>query len=213
MRMQSEREQVVESGKKLITHGLTKGTGGNISVFDRTTGLMAISPSGIDYFETTPEDVVVMDLAGNIIEGMRKPSVEHGLHSIFYEKREDIGAVVHTHSIYSVVLASLGWSVPAAFYLEAISGSTQVPCAQYARFGTRELADSAFAAMEGRYATLLANHGLIAGGKNLVYAFNVAEEIEFCAEVYYRAKCVGEPNIVPDDEIRAMLAAFATYGQ
>jgi L-fuculose-phosphate aldolase len=213
MMLEKERNLIVEYGKKLITQGLTKGTGGNISIFDREQQLMAISPSGMDYFKTTPEDVVVMNLKGEIVEGYRKPSVEHDLHSIFYEKRKDINAVVHTHSVFSVVLASLGWNIPAAFYLEALSGGPEVRCAKYATFGTRELAENTFEAMQDRYAALMANHGLIAGGKNIASAFTVAEEIEFCAEVFYRAKCVGEPVIVPDEEIYAMLKPFRAYGQ
>ena len=211
--LDQERNLIVEYGKKLITKGLTKGTGGNISIFDREKQLMAISPSGIDYFETKPEDVVIMNLKGEIVEGYRKPSVEHDLHSIFYEKRKDINAVVHTHSIFAVVLASLGWNIPAAFYLEALSGGPDVRCATYATFGTRKLAENAFDAMQDRYAALLSNHGLVTGGKNLSSAFTVAEEIEFCAEVFYRAKCVGEPAIVPDKEIQSMLMSFAAYGQ
>jgi len=213
MQLENERNLIVEYGKKLITNGLTRGTGGNISIFNRELQLMAISPSGIDYFETKPEDVVVMNLNGEIVEGNRKPSVEHDLHRIFYEKRQDIGAVVHTHSTFSVVLASLNWSIPAAFYLTALCGGTEVRCAKYATFGTRKLAENAFEAMKDRFATLLANHGLIAGGKNIASAFNVAEEIEFCAEVFYRSKCVGEPAILPDEEINGMLESFAAYGQ
>lgn len=213
MLMEKERGLIVEYCQKLITHGLTRGTGGNISIYDPQQQLMAISPSGMDYFETEPEDVVVMDLSGNIIEGSRKPSVEHALHSIFYEKRQDIRAVVHTHSTYSVILASLRWDLPAAFYLIALSGGPDVRCAEYARFGTRDLAEKVYEAMVDRNAALLANHGLIAGGKDIAAAFNTAEEIEFCAEVYYKAKCAGEPVIVPDDEIYGMLQGFAAYGQ
>lgn len=213
MLLENERNLIVEYGKKLVSHGLTRGTGGNISIFNPELQLMAISPSGIDYFETKPEDVVVMNLNGEIVDGDKKPSVEHELHSIFYEKRPDIGAVVHTHSTFSVVLASLHWSIPAAFYLTALSGGTEVKCAKYATFGTRKLAENAFEAMKDRYATLLANHGLIAGGKNIASAFNIAEEIEFCAEVFYRGKCVGEPAILPDEEINGMLESFAAYGQ
>ena len=97
MLLEQERIDVVNYCKKLITAGLTTGTGGNISILNREKGLYAMSPSGMDYFETQPEDVVVMDLDGNVVDGKRKPSSEHALHRIFYTDRDDLDAIVHTH--------------------------------------------------------------------------------------------------------------------
>lgn len=213
MIFEKEREQIVEYGKKLITSNLTKGTGGNISVFFREERLMAITPSGIDYFKLKPEDIVIMDLDGNIVDGIQKPSSEYSMHKIFYERREDINAVVHAHSTYSTVLSCLNFELPAVHYLVAISGGKNVRCADYATFGTKELAENAYKAMKGRMAVFLANHGLLAGAKDLPNAFNKAEEIEFCAEVYYRAKSIGEPVILPDEEMEKMLGLFQSYGQ
>lgn len=211
MLLEEERKDVVEYGKKLIDHGLTKGTGGNISIYNREKGLMAISPSGIDYYKTKVEDVLVMDLEGNIIEGDKKPSSEYGMHKIFYEKRDDIDAVVHCHSTYSTTIASLNWDLPAVHYLVAYAGK-DVRCADYASFGSPELAENAFEAMKGRKAALLANHGLIAGGPDIENTFNIAEEIEFCAEVYYRTKSIGDPVILSDEEMELMDDEFKTYG-
>lgn len=211
--MRTERELIVEYGKKMITHNLTRGTGGNLSIYDSKLGLMAISPSGVDYFEMTPEDVVVMDLDGKIVEGDKKPSSEFELHCIFYKKRDDVFAVVHTHSTYATTFSCLNWDIPAVHYLIGFSGGSLVKCARYATFGTGELAENAFEAMGNRKAVLLANHGLIAVGLNLREAFNVAEEIEFCAEIYYRAKCLGEPIILPDEEMKVILEKFKGYGQ
>ncbi len=213
MLLQEERELVVEYGKKLITSGLTKGTGGNISIYNREKELMAISPSGIDYFETTPADVVITELNGKIVSGKRKPSSELEMHRIFYEKRDDMNALVHTHSIYSTTLATLRWDLPASNYYVAIAGGHNVRCAKYASFGTVELAENAFEAMKERYACFLANHGLIAGSKDVANAFSVAEEIERCAESYYRAKSIGEPVLLSDEEMCFMLEKFKTYGQ
>ena len=210
---EKEREQIVEYGKKLITSNLTKGTGGNISVFFREEKLMAITPSGIDYFKLKPEDIVIMDLDENVVDGIQKPSSEYSMHKIFYERRADINSVVHTHSTYSAVLSCLRWELPAVHYLVAISGGKNVRCADYATFGTKELAENAFEAMEGRMAVFLANHGLLTGAKDLPNAFNKAEEIEFCAEIYYRSKSVGEPIILPDEEMEKMLGLFQSYGQ
>ncbi|RXT06369.1 L-fuculose-phosphate aldolase [Ammoniphilus sp. CFH 90114] len=212
MLLKKEREHIVEYGKKLIQAGLTKGTGGNISIFNREEGLMAISPSGLDYFQTEPEDVVVLNLAGEIVDGARKPSSELEMHSIFYKKREDVNAIVHTHSPFATTISALQWELPAASYLVAYAGYN-VRCAKYATFGTTELAEYAFEAMIDRYAVLLANHGLLAGGFDIVNAFNIAEEIEFSAEVYYRAKSIGEPVIIPDEEMKILAEKFKSYGQ
>lgn len=212
MLLEKERTDIVTYCNKLITSGLTKGTGGNISVFHREKKLMAISPSGIEYDQLTPEDIVVLDLDGNIVDGHRKPSSELEMHAIFYRKRDDLDAIVHTHSTFAKTLSSLRWALPAVSYLVAYAGK-DVRCADYASFGTVELAENAFRAMEDRKAVLLANHGLLAGAKDLKNAFNIAEEIEFCAEVYYRAKSIGEPVILDDAEMARMGEKFKSYGQ
>ena len=214
MLLQEEREQVVAYCKKLITQGLTKGTGGNISICNREKGLFAISPSGIDYFETEPEDVVVMDLQGRVVDGKRKPSSEHELHRIYYENREDINAVVHTHSVYCTVLAVLREELPASSYLVAFAGGPNVRCGDYASFGTRELAEITYKAMEGRNAALMANHGLLAGAEDILNAFNIAEQIEGCAEVYVKARMIGKPVILDEEEMETMVDRFRhSYGQ
>ncbi|MFY9382578.1 MAG: L-fuculose-phosphate aldolase [Acetomicrobium sp.] len=213
MLLEKERELVVEYGKKLITAGLTRGTGGNISVINKKESLMAISPSGMDYFETEPGDVVIMDLEGEIVDGFRKPSSEWRMHLIFYQKREDVGAVVHTHSMFATTIATLRWEIPPAHYLIAYAGK-KVPCAPYATFGTQEIADAAYNTMGKEYnAVLLANHGLIAVGPDLPSAFGTAEIIEMVSEIYYRTKCVGDPVLLPDEEMELMLEKFKTYGQ
>ncbi len=213
MLYRKERELVVEYGKKLIESKLTTGTGGNISIFIRDKQIMLITPSGIDYLKTKPEDILIMDLQGNVIDGQQKPSSEYGMHRIFYQNREDINAVVHVHSTYSTTLSCMNWELPAVHYLVAISGGENVRCAKYATFGTKELAENAYDSMKDRYAVLLANHGLLTGAKDLANAFSKAEEIEFCAEIYYRTKSLGNPVILSKQEMDKMLGLFQSYGQ
>lgn len=213
MLLQKEREDVVKYCQMLITHGLTKGTGGNISILNREEGLFAISPSGIDYFETEPEDIVVMNLKGEIVDSNRKSSSEHELHRIFYTDRDDIDAVVHTHSVYSTVLATLREGLPASSYLVAFSGY-DVRCAEYASYGSMELAKNTFEAMKERNAAFMANHGLIAGGSDILNAFNIVEQIEQCAEVYVKARSIGTPVLLDHDEMTRMIDSFNnSYGQ
>ena len=212
MLLEKEREQVVYYCKQLLTRGLTKGTGGNISVYNRKENLVAISPSGIDYPLLTAEDITIVTVDGEIVEGKNKPSSEIEMHTIFYKQREDINAIVHTHSPFASTIASLRWTLPAVSYLVAFAGK-DVRCADYATFGTKELAENAFQAMEGRKAVLLANHGLLSGAGTIDLAFTIAEEIEFCCEIYYRSKSIGEPVILDDQEMRRMDEKFKTYGQ
>lgn len=212
MLLKEEREAIVEYGKKISTSGLTKGTGGNLSIFHREKGLIAISPSGIDYFDIQPEDVVVMDIDGNIVEGSKKPSSEYELHNIFYKNRTDLDAIIHTHTMYATTISCLNWDLPAVHYMIALAGK-DVRCAEYATFGTKELAENAYEAMKDRRAVLLANHGLLTGAKDLANALNITEEIEYCAELYYRSKSIGEPVILSDGEMDLMAEKFKTYGQ
>ncbi len=212
MLMQQERAEIVRFGKKMLTAQLTYGTGGNLSIFNRREGLIAISPSGIEYEEMEPADVTVTDVAGLTVEGSRKPSSELGFHLSLYRKRPDIGAVVHTHSVYATTMACLNWEIPAVHYLVAYSGR-KVPLAPYATFGTAELASNVAGSIGDHNALLLANHGLVAVGANLATAFAVAEEIELVARIYYQAQCIGKPVIIPDDEMTRVIEKFAVYGQ
>ena len=212
MLMENERKLIVEYGKLLVTKGLTTGTGGNISIFDKEKKYFAISPSGIDYFETEPEDVVIMDLDGKVVEGERKPSSEWMMHLIFYKKRDDVEAVVHTHSRFSSTISCMRWDIPALHYYVAFAGKT-IPCAKYASYGTQELADNAFEGMGEGKAALLANHGLITIGRSVKEAFLVAEMSEEMAEYYYRTKSIGEPVLLDEEEMESMLVRFKSYGQ
>lgn len=212
MLMQKEREEIVRFGRKMLTAQLTCGTGGNLSILNRREGLIAISPSGIEYEDMKPSDVPITDDGGETVEGSRKPSSELGFHLSLYGKRPDINAVVHTHSVYATTMACLNWEIPAVHYLVAYSGR-KVPVAPYATFGTPELAANVAESIGSYNAVLLANHGLVTVGPNLATAFAVAEEIELVARIYYQAQCIGKPAIIPDDEMTRVVEKFAVYGQ
>ncbi|WP_320040251.1 L-fuculose-phosphate aldolase [uncultured Desulfobacter sp.] len=212
MELENEREAIVRFGLKMVKSGLTTGTGGNLSIIDRHSGTVAVSPSGIEYAALKPRDIVFTDLKGNIIEGDTKPSSELGFHLSLYHQRKDIQAVVHTHSPYAVTMACLGWEIPAVHYLVGFAGK-KVPLAPYATFGTPELAEIVAEYIGDYNAMLLANHGLVAVGKSMDSAFAVAEEIEFVARIYYQTKNIGNPVILKDEEMETVLEKFKTYGQ
>lgn len=212
MLLLNERELLVEYGKKLIDKNLTKGTSGNLSIFNREKELFAITPSGVDYYKTRIEDIVIMNLNGNVVEGNKKPSSEYNLHRIFYVNREDINAIVHAHTVYSTVLSCLNMSLSAIHYMIASAGK-DVRCAEYATFGTEELAKNAYDAMRDRKAVLLANHGVLTAGKDIFEAFSILEDVEYVSELYIKAKNLGDPVIIDDKEIEKIIEKFKSYGQ
>lgn len=213
MLLRRERELVAEYGRKMSTAGLSTGTSGNLSICDPEQRLMAISPSGMDYFEITPEDVVVTDLNARIVEGSRKPSSEWALHTTFYRHKPEIRGVVHTHSIYCTTFAALGMPIRAVHYAIADAGVAEIPCAPYRLFGTEELAQAAIETCGPSRAVLLANHGLVACGVDLKHAYDLACNLEYTAELQYRAMCIGTPHVLSREEMAQAAERFRTYGQ
>jgi len=212
MLMEKEREELIEFGKRLVETNLTKGTGGNLSVYDRKNGYIAMTPSGIDFFDIKKSDIVILDINGKIVEGEKVPSSEWQMHLKLYQERTDIDAVIHAHTTYSTVLSCLREPLPATHYMIAVAGR-DVRVAQYATYGSTELAENAFEAMKDRKAVFLANHGLLAGSCDLLNAFNVIEEIEYCSKIYCLARSIGDPVILPEEEMTLMADKFKTYGQ
>ena len=212
MILKKEREQVIEYSLKLLDEGLTNGTAGNVSIFNREKGLVAISPTGVNYSELTPEMISIVDLDGKLIEGL-KPSSELEMHMILYRNREDVNAVIHTHPVYTTVLACLRQDLPAIDYMIAVTGATKVKCAEYASYGTKELAENAYKAMGSSLAVILANHGLTTAGKDIANALNITVQVEYISNLYIKAKNIGEPIVLPDNEMNSMLERFKTYGQ
>ena len=208
--MEYEKEQVVRYGKKLIDRRLTTGSGGNISVYNREKNLVAISPSGLDYYETTPEDIVILDMDGNLVEGKHRPSSEAGMHLAFYKNRADVSGIVHTHSKFATAIACMGWELPAVHYLIGMAGH-RVKCTGYATYGSDELAKKALETIGDSNAVLLANHGLIALGEDVDRAFSTAEHLEFVSEVYYLTKTLGTPNILSDENMDEVMKKFGTF--
>lgn len=213
MLMEQARRDIAEYGRKIITENLTKGTAGNLSVYDPETGYMAISPSGVGYFETAPEDIVIMDLKGNIIEGSKKPSSEHALHACIYEARPEARAVVHVHSMFCTTLACLHVPLRSVHYALADAGVATVPSAPYRTYGTPELAEAVKQNIGSSDAILLENHGLVACGTGMKRAFALASTCEWVAEVQWRCMCAGTPHYLTDAEMDDVMKHLLTYGQ
>lgn len=208
------REAIVAHGLRFAPAGLSQGTSGNLSArwHDGQDEGLLITPSGVDYTRLQPQDVAFMRLSDAQWRGPLKPSSEWRFHRDIYLARPEVGAVVHAHPTHATALAVQRRDIPAFHYMVAVAGGREIRCAPYATYGTEALSQHALAALAGRRACLLANHGLIAVAEGLPAAFALAVEVEQLAQQYLLALATGTPVILPDDEMDRVLEAFKGYG-
>lgn len=206
--LDSARQTVLEYAKRSYEEKLFQGTSGNLSIYDRESGCMAITPSGIDYTIMQLDDVVVMKLDGTVLEGSKKPSSEWRMHAAIYKGREDVTAVVHTHSPCATAFSVVGKDIPVILIemVPFLGGNVRV--ADFVMPGTEELGDEAVKAMHNRTCCILENHGVVAVGKTMERAHIVAVYVEDAANIYSRANAIGEPRVIPDDILRKMRAKY-----
>ena len=204
------REQLLATARKMNACGVNQGTSGNLSA--RVEGGFLVTPTGMDYEALVPEDLVFLRLDGSH-EGRRRPSSEWRIHRDILASRPEVGAVLHAHPVACTAVACLRREIPAFHYMIAVTGGSSLRCAPYATFGTEELSRHALAALEGRRACLLANHGLLVAAGGLDEALKIAVELEALASMYLRALAVGEPVILSTQEMAEVLEKFASYGQ
>lgn len=203
------REEIIENGLKMNTTGLNQGTSGNLSV--RSGDGFLITPSGIPYEQLQPQDIVTMSMDGSYKHDLA-PSSEWRFHRDILRDKPDVNAVVHAHPTYCTTLAILGREIPAIHYMIAAAGGNSIRCARYETYGTEELSRAALAALQGRAACLLANHGMIATGPSLAKSMWLAVEVETLAQQYCNALQLGQPNILSDEEIDRVIEKFKNYG-
>ena len=197
--------------RELSRLGLTQGTSGNISL-RRDERRFFISPTGMAYDALEPDDIPLLDLDGRWF-GRRRPSSEWRFHRDIFKSRDEVGAIVHTHSRSATALACTGRGIPAFHYMVAVAGGADIRCAPYHTFGSQALSDAAIAALEGRRACLLANHGVIATGASLGAALALAGEVENLAAQYCAALALGAVRILDATEMGRVIEKFRTYGR
>jgi L-fuculose-phosphate aldolase len=212
MLYEDARVEIARTGVRLEVEGLLSTTSGNISC-RVAPDLIAITPTSIPYPEIGPEDVVICDLDRNVVDGKRRASSELPFHTTLYRARENIGAVVHTHSPYATALAIMHRTIPAIHYNIAAFGVDEIPLVPYATFGSEELAANIEAVMKGTDGALLANHGAVAVATELQKAAKNAALLEFLATAYYRTLIVGGGVVLPSDEIALVIERYKTAGQ
>jgi L-fuculose-phosphate aldolase len=214
LKHQDLREEVARIARQMISSGLVTGTSGNVSA--RTPeGNVLITPSGLDYAQLEPDDVILVDLEKNVLEGALEPSSETPMHTGIYRARPQVDAVVHTHSRFATTLACLGLEIPPVHYmLTTLSQDGRIPLAPYATYGTEELAGYASESLGGsRNACLLQNHGTITVGESAEEAFSRTVVLEEMAEVYYRARLAGEPVFLSPEQVEEVATKITDYGQ
>jgi L-fuculose-phosphate aldolase len=205
------QEAVISACRELTRLRLTHGTSGNVSL-RRDERQFFVSPTGMSYDALEADDIPLVDLDGRWF-GRRLPSSEWRFHRDIFKSRDDVGAIVHTHSMNATALACTGRGIPAFHYMVAVAGGADIRCAPYYTFGTQALSDAAVAALEDRKACLLANHGIIAVGADLPAALALAGEVENLAAQYCAALALGDVRILDEIEMRPVLDKFHTYGK
>ena len=194
------RKQVLEICKMMYESKLVTGNSGNVSIRDAEKRCIAIKPSGVSYQKMKTEDIVIMDIEGNIIDGFRRPSSELQMHLEIYKKRNDINGIVHTHSMYTTAFASVGKEIlPINISASVIRDS--IPVTRYETPGTEEVGKAVIEAIGDKNAVLLKNHGVVTIGYTLESAFNVALRVEELARINLLALQIGKPICLTEEEL------------
>jgi L-fuculose-phosphate aldolase len=204
------RRQMVDTCRKMNSTGINQGTAGNLSV--RHGDGFLITPSSLPYDTMQPEDLVEMGWDGTYVG--RRPSSEWRFHRDILRARSDVNVVLHCHSLYATTVACHHKTIPAFHYMVGVMGGNTLRCAAYATFGTQALSDAALVALQDRMACLLGQHGQISLGTTLEGALWMAVEVETLSRMYAQALTLGEPPILPDDEMDRVIAQMKrmSYG-
>jgi len=206
------RAAIVTAARALDALGFMPSKSGNLSV--RTARGCLITPSGLPYAVTAPEDLVEMAADGSAPANARRPSSEWRLHAAIYAARPEVHAVVHTHSPFATALSCARQGIPPFHYMIALAGGEDIRCSAYATFGTAELAEAVVTALAGRKAALIANHGVVAVGATLAGAQALAMEVENLARQYLALRAASlAPVLLTAPELAEVLAQFGDYGR
>lgn len=210
MLLRELREQVVEAGIKLVQGHLVYLSAGNVSARDAESGWIAVKPNGGDYLKLKPEDILIIDEQGQVIEGKGQPSSETPMHLITYRRRTDINAAIHTHSPVATAWSVAQREIPPVVVGQVLTNGP-VPFAAYSRPGTDSLGELALQAMGSGYAVLLQNHGVFAVGPTIDLALAVAFIVEEAAIVAWHAVALGDRmRLMTESDFHDMLSAGST---
>lgn len=205
------RKEVAATALAMSQKGLSPQRSGNVSA--RFEDCMLVTPSGVPYEDIGTREIVRVEMDGSVRAGQLKPSSEAPFHLAIYEAFPAAQAIVHCHSMAATALACARRDIPAFHYMVAVAGGRKIPLADYATFGSDELAASAVKALQGHRACLLANHGQIAFSSSLAKALELAAEVETLARQYIDVLALGQPHILDDEEMDRVQEKFRSYGK
>ena len=187
---------VLAAAKDMLRKGLVEGTAGNISA-RMDDGNVCITPSSVDYEAMTLDDLMIIDPGGEVIEGHRSPSSEKLLHLACYKAFDDVGSVIHSHPVYATMFAIAHQAIPPCIDEFSIYVGGEVRVTDYAESGSGGVGENAVAALEGRGAALLANHGMVAVGPNPAKALHITALVERSAQIVWGAMALGQIHELP----------------
>jgi L-ribulose-5-phosphate 4-epimerase len=214
MRLESLRNELVRLHAELPRHQLVVWTGGNVSVRDPDSGLVAIKPSGVRYEDLTAASMVVVNLDGAVVEGDLKPSSDTASHLYVYRHRPDVNGVVHTHSRYATAFAAVGRPIPVYLTAQADEFGGEIPCAGFAFIGDDSIGQLVVDGIGSSPAILLRNHGVFTLGPSAEAAVKAAVMVEDIAATVWAALQIGTPDILDDDAVERLHRRYTTvYGQ
>jgi len=208
------KQELYELHMELPKNNLVSWTGGNVSARDPKTGLVAIKPSGVRYEELKPDQMVVVNLDGKVIEGTLSPSSDTASHLYIYRRRPDVNGVVHTHSRYATAFAALGRPIPV--YLTAMGDEfgCPIPCGGFALIGGEEIGKGVVESIGRSPAVLLKNHGVFTIGRNAEAAVKAAVMVEDVAATVWIALQIGQPDEIPEELVEKLHHRYTNvYGQ
>jgi L-ribulose-5-phosphate 4-epimerase len=195
------RAEVARYAKKMVGSGLVRAAQGNLSARDPQSGLICITPSGMDYDLVAAEDIVVLDPLGEIVEGAHRPSVETPLHTLLLRRRADIACVMHTHSLYATAFGVVYKPLPMVLAESALCLGSSVPIAPYQMSGTQAFAELIAETLGDGNAVIWGNHGAMVVGPSLSATYSAAHALEDGAQVYALARQLGTPIPLDPDEV------------
>jgi len=204
------KKKIVEVMKYLDEKGLNHGRSGNVSVRVGEDRLL-ITPSGVVKSEMTPEDILLVSMDGEVLEGARPPTVEMPMHLAIYRNYPYVGAVIHAHGLYTSVLAVAREPLLPVIEEMIMYTGGEVRVADYAPFGSEELAENVVKALKERSAAILANHGVVACGRKLEEAVEVLTVVERVAQIYVLARILGKVTILPDEVVKFQQMLFQKW--
>ena len=216
MKLQQLRAEVCAMNLELPRNNLVAWTSGNVSARDPESGLVVIKPSGIKFQDLTPENMVIVDIEGKLVEGDYKPSSDTASHCYIYRHMPQVNGVVHTHSRYATAFAALGREIPCVTTAMGDEFGGPIPCGGFALIGGEEIGQVVVETLKDSHspACLLQNHGVFATGATAEKAVQAAVMTEDNAAIVWTALQIGTPLPIADEDIARLHHRYThVYGQ